>query len=582
MSVQTDEDQNLTKFEKGDSTYTKDAFFKDSYLVEETLLSQIMQYYDEALIAIDDGDFGLAETKIDSAATLSIDVDLTTIKDQSLALRYRSTLASLFKEYGRILRETERINREDPMAWLDELSATDPEQFKNGKWTDEELRNIVKKISLRCDVPLDYNQNVKNAIYFFQTEKRDEVTKWLKRSGRYLTLIQEIFKEEGLPLDMAYLSMIESGFNPKAYSRAQASGLWQFIYSTGRLYGLQRNSWLDERRDPIKSTKAAAQHLNDLYKLYGDWKMAMAAYNCGPTRVTRQYQSGIDDFWSMSLPRETMNYVPSYMAALVISKAPELFGFGNIEYEALMEYDTVDIYPYMDIADAARCAGVKLEEIKDLNPELLGNRTPAGKNTYPLRIPKDTTERFLGEFAKIPPNKYTPPKVDTYIVKRNDTLSEISKKFGVSLTSLMAANNLSSRDASRLRIGQELKIPGSTTKTSSPSQIQRVSSAQKPIRVSPENTFTYTVKKNDNLWLIAQTYRTNIATLQALNNMRNSTRIITGQKILVPQYQGSGNVTQSNTISNATVEFEQITYIIQKNDTLYEIARKYGVTYGEI
>ncbi|MBT4484437.1 MAG: lytic transglycosylase domain-containing protein, partial [Candidatus Latescibacteria bacterium] len=298
-----------TTFDFEDSTYVESI-----YSEEEAILAQILQYQNDALDALEEGDFSLAETKIDSASLLSTQVVLDNINDESLVIQYRNTLSSLFQEYGKILNDVDTINREDPMAWLEELSASDPEEFKNGKWTDDELRTIIKKISLRCDVPIDYNDQVKKSIHFFQTQRRTEMEKWMKRSGRYLPLIQEILDEEGLPLDIAYLSMIESGFSAKAYSRARASGLWQFIYSTGRLYGLKRTTWIDERRDPLKSTKAAVQHLKDLYKMYGDWRLVMAAYNCRPSRITRQHRAGNDDFWTMTLPRETRNYVPSFMA----------------------------------------------------------------------------------------------------------------------------------------------------------------------------------------------------------------------------------------------------------------------------
>ncbi|MHB9030709.1 MAG: lytic transglycosylase domain-containing protein [Candidatus Latescibacterota bacterium] len=310
------------------------------YEQEEALLAQILAYYEQILVAHREGDFGLAETLIDSAFVAFGQVNVDEITNQKLVSRFTSVSSSLAREYGLILMESEQISQEDPESWIPDLS--DVEQFKSGQWSDEELKTIVNKISRKCDVPIDYNEKVRNSISYFQNSGRKYMTLWLQRSGRYLPMIQEIFAEEGLPLDLAYLSMIESGLNPKAVSPARAVGLWQFIYTTGKLYGLERNEWYDERRDPLKSTKAAAQHLKDLYKLYDDWNLVLAAYNSGQGRVSRAIQAGgINDYWRITLPRETSNYVPTFMAVLVISKAPELFGFENIVPEPLLEYDHI-------------------------------------------------------------------------------------------------------------------------------------------------------------------------------------------------------------------------------------------------
>ncbi|MFC1693424.1 LysM peptidoglycan-binding domain-containing protein [Candidatus Latescibacterota bacterium] len=559
---------------------TDSLYVEEQFNEEEALLDHILRYYNDALNAQQDGNFGLAETKIDSAAILASEIDLNNITDESLRLRYTTTLASLFREYGVILDVTEEINQEDPMAWLDELSETDPEQLKNGQGSFEDLRIIAQKLALRCDIPIDYNEKVKNSIYYFQTLRRKEMTLWLERSGRYLPMIRQLLEEEDLPHDLAYLSMIESGFSAKAYSRAHAVGLWQFIYSTGRLYGLKRTQWIDERRDPVKSTKAAAQHLKDLYKLFGDWKLVMAAYNSGPQRILRQIQKNEDyEFWDLSLPRETRNYVPSFMAAVIISKAPELFGFENIALEPQFDYDTIEVHPYTSLSVAAKCAETTKEYLRYLNPELRLDRTPTGKEKYVLRIPRGTKEKFLAEFAKIPVETYAPPRASTHVVRRRETLSHISQRYGVSVNSLMAVNNITNPRA--LSVGRRLRIPGRSTKTSS-SSTTRSSSSQKVIPVSPEDTFAYTVRRNDSLWLIAQKFNSNIPTLQAINNMGNRTKLIAGQSLRVPDPQSISGYSQADQPKTVSTTSGKIIYTIQKNDTLYEIAQKYGVTHGEI
>jgi len=551
---------------------------ENRYENEEMVLENILQYYADAQTAHEYLDFGFAETMIDSAFVLLNNIDFASIEDDDLTLRYKDVVFALGRELGMIVHETELISKEDYTSWIDELENYD--DFKNGKWTDEELRKIVMKISLKSDMPVDFNDKVIKAIHYFQTNRRNEMIKWMRRSGRYLPLVRKILAEEGLPQDLVYLSMIESGFNPKAYSRARAVGLWQFIYSTGRLYGLTRNEWVDERRDPVKATRAAARHLNDLYKMYNDWNLALAAYNWGPTRITRQVKKTPDiDFWDMNMPRETRNYVPFFMAALIISKEPDLFGFENIDYEKPFEFDTVSVHPYTSLSTMSKFAGVSVDELRDLNVELRKGRTPAGKKMYALKIPVGTKDKFLAEYAKYDPEKYTPPSVSAYRVRRGDTLSGIARKFGVRLSYLMNANNL--RNANRLSVGQTLKIPGSN--------FSATASAKANTNVSRENATVYRIKKNDTLGTISEKFKTTVSTLQKLNRMGRRTRIYVGQTILVTGAQSanaSPSKSQASSGRSLTAAIDttpgRITYVIRKNDTLYEIAQKYGVNFKDI
>ncbi len=538
------------------------------YLNEEIILEQIFKKYDEAFSAHQEGNLGLAETIIEDTFVLSTQVDINEIQDEFLNLRYKEILALFSQEYGLILSESAKIAQEDPMAWLDEIDA---EKFKSGQWTDEELKKIVLKIATKADVPIEFNPRVRNAIYYFQNGGREEMTKWLTRSGRYLPMMQEILEEEGIPKDMAYLSMIESGFSPKAYSRARAVGLWQFIYSTGKIYGLNRNQWIDERRDPIKSTIAAAKHLNDLYEISDDWNIVMAAYNSGPTRITQQLkQTENIEYWDLQLPSETRNYVPSFMAAVIISKEPAIFGFDNIEKDSPFEFDTVEIHPYSRLQTAADCCGVNVNIIKELNPEILLDHVPPGEDMYMLRIPINRKEEFLNEYAKVKIEKYEPPRVSSVIVRSGDTFSDIARRNGVSISQLRAANpqitNINS-----LRVGQRMNISGNPSVTSSSSSVA--------INVSRDNTIQYTVQKNDTLGILAERYKINITTLQTLNNMGRSTIIYVGQKLLVPGNQNSENQKQQQITDAGKTK---IIYVVQKNDTIYEIAQKYGIDYRKI
>ena len=244
---------------------------------------------------------------------------------------------------------------------------------------EEELKNWEHQV--KFDVPIQMNKQVRAYLVYFSTERKAVITRYLSRSTRYLPMIKEVFQEDGLPEDLAYLAMIESGFNNQAYSPAAACGMWQFIKGTGLRYGLTIDSYVDERRDPEKATRAAAKYLLDLYKQFGSWYLAAASYNCGEGRVQRELnQSNHKNFWELSanmcLPTETKNYVPQMIAATIIAKNPEKFGFKNVPYLPPVKYDKVPVTETTSLTAAAVAVNVPADEVQDLNPELLRGITP--------------------------------------------------------------------------------------------------------------------------------------------------------------------------------------------------------------
>jgi membrane-bound lytic murein transglycosylase D len=300
---------------------------------------------------------------------------------------------------------------------------------------------------------------VERNIRILSEDIRERFAHWLARSGRYTRMMQNILREEGLPKDMVWLSLIESGFNTRAYSRSHAAGPWQFIKATGRRYGLKVDYWVDERRDPVKSTRAAARYLKDLYKMFDSWSLAMAAYNAGEGRIKRALKrTGSNDFWSLLRTRhirnETKNYVPKFIAARMIAVEPEKYGIFNIKYHDDFTYDEVVINAPISLDIAARCAGTTTQAMKDLNPELRRWSTPPVKK-YTLRVPRGTREKFMAELDKLPRRKWVTAKV--YTVKRGDTLSHISKRYGVSIRSIRDYNRINRRGL--IRPGQKIIIP---------------------------------------------------------------------------------------------------------------------------
>jgi membrane-bound lytic murein transglycosylase D len=262
---------------------------------------------------------------------------------------------------------------------------------------EEELKKWDHQV--KFDVPIEMNRQVRAYLVYFSTERKTIFTRYLSRSTRYLPMIKETFQEYGLPDDLAYLALIESGFNNKATSHAAAVGMWQFIRGTAVRYGLTVDSYLDERRDPEKSTKSAAKYLLDLYKQFGSWYLAAASYNCGEGRVQRELnQSNHKNFWQLSenqcLPNETKNYVPQMIAATIIAKNPEKFGFKNVPYLPPLKYELAQMKNPTSLKAAAAAINVPVEDIQALNPELLRGVTPPDAGAYILRLPPKSLDLF--------------------------------------------------------------------------------------------------------------------------------------------------------------------------------------------
>jgi membrane-bound lytic murein transglycosylase D len=302
--------------------------------------------------------------------------------------------------------DTETVSNapETEESLTEELSAKRLEELyaKSGipGW-DPGLEAELKKWEhqVAFDVPIQMNRQVRAYLVYFSTDRKETFCLYLSRSARYLPLIKEIFEEYGLPDDLAYLAMIESGFSPRAYSHAHACGIWQFIKGTGLRYGLAVDSYVDERRDPEKSTRAAAHYLLDLYKQFGSWYLAAASYNCGEARVQRELnQSNHKNFWDLSknqcLPNETKNYVPQMIAATIIAKNPGKFGFKNIPYLPPLAYDRVQVKEPTSLKAASAAVNVPVDEIQALNPELTRGITPPDAAFYSLNLPPRSKEQF--------------------------------------------------------------------------------------------------------------------------------------------------------------------------------------------
>ena len=339
-------------------------------------------------------------------------------------------------------------------AAIDEVEEVDAPADPALKGRAEEAAQKVSH-----DLPLTVNDNVLSFLNFFQTAKgRAIVETGLRRAGRYREMISRILREEGMPQDLIYLAQAESAFQPQALSRAGARGMWQFVPYRGQQYGLRRTWWVDERQDPERATRAAARHLRDLYAQFGDWYLAIAAYNCGPGNVQKAIErTGYADFWELFkrnvLPRETRNYVPIILALTLIAKDADRYGI-SVEPESPAVFDVVKPGHPIDLRLVAETLEVDLDTLRLLNPSLLRSVTPADPS-FELRLPKNTAPRFFSEIAAIPPDKWVSWR--RHRVEPGDTLSSIARRYHVTAANLAEANSIERSEA--LHPGQKLVIP---------------------------------------------------------------------------------------------------------------------------
>lgn len=430
------------------------------------------------------------------------------------------------------------------------------------------------------DLPLVVTDQVLLWMLYFAEPAQGTYERWVARSAEWGPMILSTLAEEGLPSDLLYLSMIESGFKPKAVSPASAAGLWQFMRPTARAMGLTIDNYVDERMDPVRSTQAAARYITYLYKRFDDWYLAMAAYNGGEGRVSRAIKrTGTMDYWALceqkELPTETCNYVPKILAAMVLGDDPSRYGF-QIDPETPMVYDTVEVPGGVSLEVVALCADSDLDELLRLNPELRRPFTPPGRSLYPTRVPLGSSEGFLSRFDDIPQEQKTGV---IHVVASGENPWTISRTYGITVDDLLRANDI--QDAKRIQIGAELVIPGfgAVTKTAKSSPKASPSKARKSKASTSAKSSTtasaasaprgaarvHAVGKGESLWSISQAYGISMADLKSWNGLSSNTLQI-GQPLKIYGVASGGNNT----------------YTVKAGDSLWSIARGHGMSVEEI
>lgn len=581
--------------------------------LEKEMMTRISDVYRMQVLAIDSqvhGDLIQAESYINDAfaAIQALMDDYPEIQsNRRFSELYRSVLAEYREFYA--ISDPANETEGEVFAVQNELLSERDDWMVEGYVLPENLTFN------RTQVPLVQNQHVNRHLMYYTLRRPEVMETWLQRSEYYFPMMREIFEEEGTPVELIHLSMIESGLVPTARSWASAVGMWQFIGATGRMYGLEVNWWVDERRDPVKSTRAAARHLKDLHDIWGDWHLALAGYNISPRGLRRAIRSGggIEDYWTAFpyLPRETRGYVPGFIAATTIAMNPEEFGFERNYGGEAYSYEVVNVDGLMPLDLLAEAAGISTDELKRYNPELLRWATPPG-GSYPLKIPVNSKEQFLLAYQEIPKDQRS-QDITMHTVSRGESLGFIAQRYGTTVRSLYETNDglsniiqpgqrivvpIAPGSMEQIRSDRPSNQPGGATASRTSSNSNQV---QAPPNTSP---VTYSVKSGDTIGHIAEWFDIRAWQLRAWNGIGNTIRVGQTLTIHVPSnrvsyYRQVDNLTFSRKqeierlqrqgedifaidLGGDQSSGETVSYTVRRNETLGGIANRHGVSVAEI
>ena len=542
--------QNLSQKPRKPFMNTDDISFLGTSNRITSVLDEAKQFLSDAIIADVNSDTVEVVYNIKKVFDLLSDVEQIGVREELDKIEFEKFQDDFVKIY------TSRLNTIDSsMQFLSaDLIRRDIAQITS---ENESIEMGMTKFTIIDDreghIPLVTNSQVESYIRYFQGKGRKGFNIWLKRYVQYKDLMLPILDQYDLPEELIVVSMIESGFDPKAVSKAKAVGLWQFMYLTGKQYGLNRNWYIDERQDPIKSTHAAAKYFQDLYNEFEDWYLVLAAYNTGPGRLNRALKlHETSDYWQLySLPKDTKNYIPYYLSSAIILQNPEKYGF-KIPKSNPLKFDEVEIEKSSDLNVLAKAADARVSTIKKLNPELRQPATP-NNGPYSLNIPFGRKESFYKKFNAIPDNeKFAVQKVE-HRVQKGENLSSIAAKYRVLKADLQTINNIT--NANNIRIGQVLKIP-----------------VKGGIYANYPEKIIYKVKTGDQLGFIAEKYNTRASEIRKWNGMKaNDSSIYPGQKLtLFVKGQPVEDTPKKNV------------YIVKSGDNLSIIAKNYNTTISKI
>lgn len=505
---------SLEEIQQEPETVPQDIFSEQIKEEPSALLEEALDAYQDALLAWEKGDFDTALAALDEAYSLILKLELPL---DSPLIQEKNDLRLLIAQR------------------IQEIYAS----------------RLITVGDNNQTIPLVENKHVQAEIKYFQTKERKFFEGAFKRSGLYRQLILEELRKTGLPEQLSWVPLIESGFKVRALSRARALGLWQFIASTGYRFGLKRDRWIDERMDPQKSTQAAIKYLQELHSFFGDWPTALAAYNCGEFKVQRtiRYQriKYLDNFWDLyvMLPRETARFVPRFIAALLIINNPQKYGFNLPRPDSPLKYKTFSINRPVKLTHLSKTLGLKANELAAFNPELRHDATP--DHEYLLKVPIGYGEKIMAAINSTP--RWIPPEATyaLHYVRKGETLSRIAERYRTSVSAIARLNHL--RRVHLIRPRQRLKVPVRG----------KYYASQPALKLTVEGEkLVYIVRRGDSLYRIAGAFNTTVQKIKKENNLKSSALEV-GQKIVI----------QSGKPKGSTV------YTVKSGDTPFDIAKKF-------
>jgi membrane-bound lytic murein transglycosylase D len=538
----------------------------------ETLIARVEKEFQSGQANYHAGHLEQAKTSFDRAFNLLLSYPAGVRSDERLEDEFDKIVEAVNTIEMAALQQGDGFTQQaSEPAPIDEANETTFPVDPNIKAKAEvEVRNT------KSDLPIVMNDYVASYINFYSTRGKGYMERALTRAGKYEPMIRRILAEEGVPQDLIYLAEAESGFYPVAVSRAGARGMWQFMASRGSGYGLERNWWVDERQDPEKSTRAAARHLKDLFNQFGDWYLAMAAYNSGPGNVQHAVQrTGYADFWELYkrnvLPGETKNYVPIILAFTIMAKNPTQYGLEHLTPDPPLNYDTVKVDYPVDLRLVAECVDSSLPALQDLNPALLRMTTPKD-SAYDLRLPAGTGERFQQTIAAIPRDKRVWWRY--HKVAPGESLSAIAKEYRTTSSSIAEVNNMSDDD--ELRAGTRLVIPVTPRRES------------ESLAFSKKATI-YKVRKGDTVLSVADDFSVPVTKLRQWNRLKGNT-LKAGRTLRIHRPTArpepsetkvasrSKSKSKSSSKSSLQASSHTVHHKVKKGETLSSIAEDYNTT----
>ncbi len=532
--------------------------------------------------------------------------------DMTRAREHFDRAVEIYVEAGSIVGDTPRLQESfekltaDIAALeqdLDEPPASQDEEVPVVEQLDEiipeltpEQIPVAPQVSESAfDIPLVINKQVQTCVNTFKNQPafRKSFVGGYERYGWYQEMIHRILEEEGLPSDLIYVAFLESTYKPNAYSRARAKGIWQFMTPTGRMYGLKVDKYVDERSHPEKATRAAARYLKDLYAIFNDWTLAIAAYNTGAGNILRaQRRTGMTDYWDLArtrhMHRDTKGFVPCITALGLMSKDPEGYGFEGLQRFPSVTWDTVVVDGPTSIATIAKLSGSTEEEVRFLNPHLRRGVTPPGRKEYEVMVPPGSAERFRAAYTAMPASERIASVSQTHTVRRGETLASIAVRYGSTPQELAAANNI--RNVHRISVGMHLEVPAQVGTSGAHLAAARPPETSAALRRSTHHT----VRRGDTLSGIARSFGVSLRNLMNWNSLDQDSILRPGMRLAVkppaatdalrhPQLPAPVPVAGLINIPGGgeappDQAGEKITYVVRRGDNLFRLAMKFRTT----